>query len=124
MTHPPENHPQDRDRGDRPVANFLRQNAPDPPPADPALRSQILMEIHRHPHPVSRSRNLWWLVPPTLAAAALATWLWPRTTVLTAAERTQLEQYLISSWTASTTIETDPLDDWLAEGEPDLFENL
>ena len=120
MTHP-NDHPPD---GDRPIADFLRQTAPQPPPPDPALRSQILTEINRHPHTMSRRSKLWWLLPPTLVAAAVATWLWPQPTVLTAAERTELEQYLISSWTASTTIETDPLDDWLAEGEPDLFEDL
>ncbi|MGK7909498.1 MAG: hypothetical protein AB4040_19995 [Synechococcus sp.] len=126
------NHPPDRDRS---LANFLRDNAPEPPPADPALRSQILAEIEQqlleddNPQVEARSRplgrkTLWWLLPPAVAAAALASWLWPRPVSLTVANRAELEEYLVSSWISTTTITTDPLDDWLEEGEPDDFDLL
>ena len=128
MTHPPDrnlNRESDsNDSSDRLLADFLQQNFPTPPPADPILRSQILTEIAQHPHSAPKRSKVWWLVPTAVAAAVLASWLWPRPAVLTADERLDLETYLISSWTAGTTIETDPLDDWLEDGDPDLFDDF
>ena len=127
MTQPPER--------DRALQSFLRDNAPEPPPAAPDFRSQILSAIESLPleggTPNRSSRNrypgrkaLWWLLPPAIAVAAIAGWLWPRPVVLTAADQAELEDYLVSSWTATTTIITDPLEDWLEEGEPDDFDLL
>ena len=136
MTRSPHNNPdRDRDRNpnlesgpgdaaERSLTDFLQTNAPAPPPADPALRSQILTEIANRPHAGQRQFKAWWLVPPAVAAAVLASWLWPRPVALTADERLELETYLVSSWTAGTTIETDPLDDWLEDGDPDWFDEF
>ena len=112
------------DAAERSLTDFLQSNAPTPPSADSALRSQILTEIANNPHVQPRPLKGWWLVPPAIAAAAIASWLWPRPPMLTADERLDLETYLISSWTAGTTIETDPLDDWLEDGDPDWFDEF
>ncbi|MGK7913391.1 MAG: hypothetical protein AB4050_18215 [Synechococcus sp.] len=128
MTHPPHDSSASRDSSDfkaeRSLTDFLQSNAPAPPPADTALRSQILMEIANHPHSSPRRLQGWWLVPAAIAVAMLANWLWPRPSMLTADERLELEMYLISSWTVGTTIETDPLDDWLEDGDPDWFDEF
>ncbi|WP_017324754.1 hypothetical protein [Synechococcus sp. PCC 7336] len=106
------------------LVNFLRQYCPDPPPADPALRDEILARAVLHPHsPRSRWRRWRWAIPPVVAAAILAGWLWPRPS-LTTAELEELENYLISSWSASTTIEADPFDDWLQEDDSAFFNDL
>ena len=123
--------PESGDGAERSLTDFLQSNAPTPPPADSALRSQILTEIANHPHTSPSSRRVkagrvkpWWLVPPAVAAAVLVSWVWPQPAMLTADERLELETYLMSSWTVGTTIETDPLDDWLEDGDPDLFDEF
>ncbi len=125
----PNSNPEAGDTAEQSLTDFLQSNAPAPPPADSALRSQILTEISNNPHSLPRRFKMgplkgWWLVPPAIAAAAIASWLWPRPAMLTADERLDLETYLISSWTAGTTIETDPLDDWLEDGDPDWFDEF
>ena len=89
--------PEPGDAVERSLTDFLQTNAPTPPPADPALRSQILTEIANRPHVGQRQFKAWWLVPPAVAAAVSASWLWPRPVVLTADERLELETYLVAS---------------------------
>ncbi|MEM9567179.1 MAG: hypothetical protein AAF974_02640 [Cyanobacteria bacterium P01_E01_bin.34] len=120
----PDRNPELGHAAEQSLTTFLQANTPTPPPTDPTLRSQILTEIANHPHVQPRRVQVWWLLPPAIAAAMLASWLWPRPAVLTADERLDLETYLISSWTAGTSIETDPLDDWLEDGDPDWFDEF
>ena len=120
----PNRGPEPEDAVERSLTDFLQANAPAPAPAEPALRSQILAEIANHSHAGQRQLKVWWLLPPAVVAALLASWLWPRPVALTADERLELETYLVSSWTAGTTIETDPLDDWLEDGDPDWFDEF
>ena len=121
------------DDRDRDLAEFLRHNRPEPPAAEPELRSQILAaiateaastpesasapEANRFLQPRrSRKRLLWWLLPPAVAAAMLGSF-WPRPIAFEVADLSELEDFLVASWGGSTAIGTDPLEDWLADSE-------
>ena len=127
--HPPDKDPKFADPkfadpkfADSKLASFLHRHAPQPPPADPALRDEILAQLALHPHP--RRRRYWrWALPVAIAAALSAGWLGSRQTLKTA-ELEAIETYLISSWGVATSVESDPFDDWLQEGDADFFDSF
>jgi hypothetical protein len=117
MTHPPES--------DRRLVEFLQQHRPEAPPPGSDLKQRLLAQIEsselqqkQFGHPASARRSsrwnsAWaWVVPPAVAAACLAIWVWPRPTI-TSAELAELEDYVTTSWVDVVDAPAEPLPDWL-----------
>ncbi|MFP4300260.1 MAG: hypothetical protein ACLFT0_20820 [Spirulinaceae cyanobacterium] len=63
--------PQFSEDNDRRLVEFLRQNAPVPPPVDPNLESRLLQQVEHHPRWRSRSSPQYGLIPGAIAAGLL-----------------------------------------------------
>lgn len=63
--------PQFSEDNDRRLVEFLRQNAPVPPPANPNLESRLLQQVAHHPRLRSRRGWQYWFIPGAIAAGGL-----------------------------------------------------
>lgn len=93
--------PEDKDRR---LVEFLRQNAPVPPPPNPHLESRLLQQVEHHPR--GRSRRSWQykLIPGAIAAGLLLgigghRLLTPQPQLATDPEQIEeLEAFVLDNW--------------------------
>lgn len=106
MSHP---HPSDPHPPDGDLVGFLKQHRPQVPPAPSDLEDSLMtcIEVIESTSVRARPRHsrsgIAWLLPPAIAAAAIASWFVARPAPqLADAELAELEADLVSSWQMTT----------------------